>query len=108
MARSMIKPLVSFYIGGMGDYYHALFCRYGFRDNADHVRDLYNGGDRHQAAAAVSDELIDQISICGSPEHCRDKLLEWQAQGVGTALMNLPTGVPPEVTEQVLHQMAPR
>jgi len=107
MARGMIKPLVSFYIGGMGTYYHAMFCKYGFKENADLVRDLYNAGDRRQAAAAVSDELIDAISICGPEAYCRDKIVEWQANGVGTFLMNLPTGVPPEVTEQVLHTLAP-
>jgi hypothetical protein len=58
-ARAMIKPLVSFYIGGMGTYYHALFCRYGFEENANLVRDPYNAGDRKQAAAAVSDEPIE-------------------------------------------------
>ena len=68
-ARAMIKPLVSFYIGGMGAYYHALFCRYGFEENANLVRDLYNAGERKQAAAAVSDELIDAIAICGPPAH---------------------------------------
>ena len=46
MARAMIKPLVAFYIGGMGAYYHALFCRYGFQENADLVRELYNSGQR--------------------------------------------------------------
>jgi alkanesulfonate monooxygenase SsuD/methylene tetrahydromethanopterin reductase-like flavin-dependent oxidoreductase (luciferase family) len=70
MARAMIKPLVSFYIGGMGVYYHALFCKYGVTDNADLVRDLYHKGDRKQAAAAVRDELIDAIAICGPPVHC--------------------------------------
>ena len=103
----MIKPLVSFYIGGMGIYYHALFCRYGFQENADLVRELYNTGERKQAAAAVSDELIDAIAICGPPAHCREKLAEWRRHGVGTALLNLPTGVPSEVTEQLLQTMAP-
>jgi len=106
MARSMIKPLVSFYIGGMGVYYHALFCRYGFKDNADLVRDLYNKGDRKQAAAAVSDELIDAIAICGTPEHCREKLAEWRENGMGMALVNLPTGAPYELTEQMLRAIA--
>jgi len=107
-ARAMVKPLVSFYIGGMGTYYHALFCRYGFRENADLVRDLYNGGDRKKAAAAVSDELIDAIAICGPPQHCREQLAEWRAQGMGHGLLNLPTGVPFEVTEHVLRAIAPR
>jgi len=108
MARGMIKPLVSFYIGGMGAYYHALFCKYGFKENADQVRDLYNSGDRRAAAAAVSDALIDAISICGSTAHCRERMAEWQANGVTTFLMNLPTGVPVEVTEQVLRELSPR
>lgn len=106
MARSMIKPLVSFYIGGMGVYYHALFCRYGFKENADLVRDLYAKGDRKQAAAAVSDELIDAIAICGPPEHCREKLAEWREHGMGKALVNLPTGAPFEMVEQMLRELA--
>jgi F420-dependent oxidoreductase-like protein len=107
MARSMIKPLVSFYIGGMGTYYHALFCRYGFEANANDVRALYDAGKRKEAAAAVADELIDAIAICGPPDHCRAKLAEWRAAGVGTALMNLPTGAPFELAEQLLRTMAP-
>jgi F420-dependent oxidoreductase-like protein len=107
-ARAMVKPLVSFYIGGMGTYYHALFCRYGFKDNADLVRDLYDKGDRKQAAAAVSDALVDAIAICGPAEHCREQLAEWRAQGMGRALVNLPTGVPFEITEHVLKAVAPR
>jgi F420-dependent oxidoreductase-like protein len=107
-ARSMIKPLVAFYIGGMGVYYHAMFCRYGFRENADLVRDLYNSNERGKAAAAVSDELIDAIAICGPAAHCREKLAEWRRSGVGTALVNLPTGAPIELTEQLLRDIAPR
>lgn len=108
MARSMIKPTVSFYIGGMGVYYHAMFCKYGFKENADLVRDLYNKGQRQEAAAAVSDELIDAIAICGTPEHCRERLQEWHKAGMGTALMNLPMGVPHEVVEQALKAVAPQ
>jgi F420-dependent oxidoreductase-like protein len=108
MARSIIKPLVSFYIGGMGTYYHAMFCRFGFQENADQVRALYNAGDRKQAAAAVSDALIDAIAICGPPAHCREQLAEWRRHGMGTALVNLPTGVPAEMLELFLRELAPR
>jgi alkanesulfonate monooxygenase SsuD/methylene tetrahydromethanopterin reductase-like flavin-dependent oxidoreductase (luciferase family) len=107
MARSMIKPLVSFYIGGMGTYYHALFCRYGWEENANAVRDLYNAGKRKEAAAAVADDLVDAIAICGSADHCRAKLAEWRQAGVGMALMNLPTGAPFELAEQLLKTMQP-
>jgi F420-dependent oxidoreductase-like protein len=107
MARSLIKPLVAFYIGGMGVYYHALFCRYGYQENADLVRELYNNGQRKEASAAVSDALIDAIAICGPADHCREKLAEWRSYGVDSALLNLPTNVPPELTEGFLKTMAP-
>jgi hypothetical protein len=103
----MLKPMVSFYIGGMGTYYHAMFCRYGFQDAANRVRELYNAGQRREASAAVSDELIDAIAICGPVAHCRDKLQEWHQHGVGTALLNLPTGAPAEMVEQLLRDVAP-
>lgn len=106
-ARAMIKPLVSFYIGGMGTYYHAMFCRYGFQETADRVRDLYNSGRRREATEAVSDELIDAIAICGPADHCRAQLQEWHRNGVTTALINLPTGMPPEMTEMFLRSIAP-
>jgi F420-dependent oxidoreductase-like protein len=107
LARSFVKPAISFYIGGMGEYYHALFCRYGFRANADLVREMYQKGDRRQAAAAVSDELVDAIAIAGPPAACRERLAEWRRHGLGTALLTLPAGVPAEVTEQLLRALAP-
>ena len=105
-ARAMVKPTISFYIGGMGVYYHALFCKYGFKENADLVRELYNSGKRKEAAAAVADDLVDSVAICGPLDHCKAKAKEWRAAGAGTLLMNLPTGAPAEVVEQLLRAMA--
>jgi F420-dependent oxidoreductase-like protein len=107
-ARAVIKPMVSFYIGGMGAYYHAMFCRYGFREVADTVRELYASGRRRDATAAVSDALIDAIAICGPGAHCREQLQQWHQHGVGLALINLPSGLPPEMTETFLRELAPR
>lgn len=107
MARALIKPMVSFYIGGMGTYYHAMFCRYGFQENADLVRELYQSGQRREATAAVSDALIDAIAICGPAAYCRERLQDWHRHGVGMALVNLPTGMPAEITDRLLRDIAP-
>lgn len=107
-ARALVKPGVSFYIGGMGVYYYEMFCRFGFKENADRVRELYNSGRRREAAAAVGDDLMDAISICGPLDYCKEKLAEWHACGMGTALLNLPQSVPPEMTEMFLRQLAPQ
>jgi len=106
-ARAMVKPAISFYIGGMGVYYYEMFCRYGFRDEAELVRNLYMDGKRQEATAAVSDRLVDAIAICGPPEECRARLSDWRAHGVALPLMTLPPGVPFEMLEALLRAMAP-
>lgn len=106
-ARSFVKPIISFYIGGMGVHYHRLFCRYGFRDNADQVRKLYEEGRRKEAAAAVADALVDAVAICGPPEECRERLAEWREHGVDEAILSLPPGAPWEVIEPLLRAVAP-
>jgi pantetheine-phosphate adenylyltransferase len=50
--------------------------------------------------------LIDAIAVCGPPEYCRERLAEWQQAGMGTALLNLPTGMPFEVTEHALRAVS--
>ena len=76
-------------------------------ENRRLVRDLYAQGKRREAALAVSDDLVDAIAICGPAAHCREKLAEWRRNGMGAALVNLPTGAPFELVEQLLRAIAP-
>jgi len=107
-ARSALKPMISFYIGGMGTYYHAMFCRFGYEENANLVRDLYVAGNKKESIEAVSDELVDEIAIVGAPEQCRERLGEWRANGMGHALVGLNPGATAESAEFVLKAVAPQ
>lgn len=106
-AFNSARGLVSFYIGGMGTYYHAALSRMGFAENADRVRDLYAAKRRDEAAAAVSDEMLDALVIGGDPEFCRKRLGEWRQAGVGLPILNLPTNMGPELCEMYLEVMKP-
>ncbi len=86
--RDLVRPLVALYVGGMGsrkqNFYNALVQRYGFEDEARDVQDLYLDGKREEAAARLSDELIDSVALCGPAEHVRDRLAVYREAGVGT------------------------
>ena len=101
------RGLISFYIGGMGDYYHALLTRMGFGDNADVVRRLYQEKKRDEAAAAVSEEMLDALVIAGDPQFCRERLGEWRRAGVGLPILGLPTEMGPEICRMYMQLMAP-
>jgi F420-dependent oxidoreductase-like protein len=87
-ARDLMRPFIALYVGGMGsreqNFYNALASRYGFEDAARKVQDLYLDGRRDEAAAAVPDELVDTVTLCGPADRVRDRLAVYRDAGVGT------------------------
>lgn len=90
-ARDAMRPFLALYIGGMGsrekNFYNAQVRRYGFEDAAQKVQDLYLDGKKEEAGAAIPDELIDLISLCGPEDHVRERLRAFKAAGTGTLLI---------------------
>jgi F420-dependent oxidoreductase-like protein len=91
-ARDAMRPYVALYVGGMGsrdkNFYNALVRRYGFEDAAQRVQDLYLEGKRDEAMAALPDELIDTVSLCGPPDVVRERLAVFRDAGVGTLMVS--------------------
>jgi len=87
-ARDLMRPFLALYVGGMGsrekNFYNALVCRYGFEDAAREVQDLYLEGKKEEAAAALPDELIDLVSLCGPRDRVRERLEVFREAGVHT------------------------
>lgn len=80
--RDAIRPELALYIGGMGarakNFYKALASKLGYEAAANTIQDLYLDGKRTEAAAAVPDALIDEISLVGPAERIRDRLAAWK------------------------------
>ena len=97
--RAQVKPFLALYIGGMGargkNFYHDLACRYGFQEAADRVQDFYLAGDKNAAAAAIPDDLVDAVALCGSKTRVAGQLEAWQTSPITT--LNLTTFDPAAV-----------
>jgi len=91
-ARNLMRPLLALYIGGMGsrdqNFYNKLVQRYGFEAAATQVQDLYLEGKREEAGAAIPDELIDIVSLCGPRDVVRDRIQAFRDGGVGTLMVS--------------------
>ncbi len=89
--RDAMRPYLALYIGGMGsrrqNFYNRLAVRYGFEEAAQKVQDLYLDGKREEAGAALPDELIDLVTLCGPKEHVRERLGVYRDAGVGTLMV---------------------
>jgi F420-dependent oxidoreductase-like protein len=87
-ARDAMRPFIALYVGGMGsrkqNFYNNLVQRYGFEQAATKIQDLYLEGKREEAMAAIPDELIDMVSLCGPKDVVRERLAIYRDAGVGT------------------------
>jgi F420-dependent oxidoreductase-like protein len=90
-ARDVMRPYLALYVGGMGsrkqNFYNRLVARYGYEDAAREIQDLYLDGHKEEAAAALPDELIDAVSLCGPADVVRERLAVFRAAGVGTLMV---------------------
>jgi len=81
-ARDRERPHIAFYIGGMGVFYHEYMRRIGFGAEADRVREAFQARERDRAAALVTDEMVDAVTILGTPKQCRDQMQRFFDAGV--------------------------
>jgi alkanesulfonate monooxygenase SsuD/methylene tetrahydromethanopterin reductase-like flavin-dependent oxidoreductase (luciferase family) len=106
---TMARRIISFYIGGMGDYYIELLSGFGFADECKRIAELYRDkATRGQAAAAVSEQMIEALTIAGDPAHCIAELARRRSFGVEQPILNLPSDMPWEMVELFIRTMAPR
>jgi F420-dependent oxidoreductase-like protein len=108
-ARDAMRPILALYVGGMGsrekNFYNALVRRYGFEEAADEVQELYLGGKKEEAMAALPAELIDITSLCGPRERIAERLELYREAGVGTLVVS-PTAFVPEQRIATLRTLA--
>jgi F420-dependent oxidoreductase-like protein len=97
-----MKPFAALYMGGMGakdmNFHKQVFERMGYEDVAQEIQDLYLEGRKDEAAAAVPDELVDDIHIIGEAGKVKERVAAWQEAGVTTLLLSCRT---PEEIRQV-------
>ena len=93
--RQPVKEWLALYVGGMGargkNFYNDYVVRMGYAVEAAKIQDLFLGGKKAEAAAAVPDKLVDTVALVGPPARIRERLQAWKAAGergsVGTLIL---------------------
>ncbi|MDD9907857.1 MAG: LLM class F420-dependent oxidoreductase [Rhodospirillaceae bacterium] len=93
--RDKLKPYYAHYIGGMGarevNFHNANVRRLGFDGMADRIQTLFLDGKRDEAVAAVDDDFIDEVALCGSKDRIRERLTRYTALPIRTFQVRFPT-----------------
>lgn len=86
--RESVRPDVALYVGGMGtrrtNFYAEAVAAMGWGDAARDIGEHFRAGRRAEAAAAVPDDLLRQLTLCGEEGEVRERLAALREAGVGT------------------------
>ena len=87
-----LRPFYALYFGGMGakgtNFHANVAIRMGYEREVDQIQELYLGGKKDEAAAAVPRELIEELSLVGPREKIRDDLAKWRESIVTTLIVS--------------------
>jgi F420-dependent oxidoreductase-like protein len=92
--RDLVRPHLALYVGGMGardkNFYNDHVSRQGWPEAARKIQDLYLGGRKSDAVAAVPDDLCDAVCLLGPKERVRDQLAAWKESPATTLILQGP------------------
>lgn len=101
------RPTAALYIGGMGargkNFYNQLACDYGYEAEAKEIQDLFLGGKKKEAEAAVPLELLEQVNLVGPASYVQERIAAFRESGV-TNLQVAPVGDDPAATVRQLKE----
>jgi F420-dependent oxidoreductase-like protein len=81
-AADGLRPFYALYFGGMGakgrNFHANVAIRMGYEEMVDQVQELYLDGKKDEAAAAIPQQLIEDLSLIGPPDKIRHDLDAWR------------------------------
>jgi F420-dependent oxidoreductase-like protein len=95
LARDLMRPQLALYVGGMGtqraNYYNRLAQRLGFGAAASRIQSAYLAGHHDEAMAAIPDEMVDAMTLCGPAAKVKERLGAYRTAGTGTLILGMAT-----------------
>ena len=82
--------------------YNRLVRRFGYGDEGDEAFEQWRAGDREAAAAAITDEMLRDFTVFGTPQECIDGLERFIDAGADLPIVWLPFAASPtELSEMI-------
>jgi coenzyme F420-dependent oxidoreductase len=107
-ARDIAARQIAFMVGAYGPYYRQSIARQGFEAETDAVHEAWNEGDRAEAVAAVSDEMVEDLVAAGTPDEVRETVQRFEAvDGVDAVRVGFFGEMSAEMRRRTVEVLAP-
>ena len=106
-AATAVRGHLAYYVGSGKGYERAVATR--FPDAAERVAAAWRDGDRAAARDAVTDEMLDDLCVYGTPDNGADRLAERfeSASRIDRAILAVPRQLDDESVRRTIETVAP-
>ncbi|ELY58964.1 LLM class flavin-dependent oxidoreductase [Natronolimnohabitans innermongolicus] len=105
-ARETLRRHVAYYVGSGEGYRRAVAMAYPER--ADRIAEAWRDGEKRAAAEAVTDEMVDDLGVAGTPDEARQRLRTLVDEtGIDHPIVVLPEPASSETIEATIEALAP-
>ncbi|AFO59433.1 MULTISPECIES: LLM class flavin-dependent oxidoreductase [Natrinema] len=105
-ARDTLRRHVAYYVGSGEGYRRAVATE--FPDEADRIAETWRDGEKNAAASAVTDEMLADLGVAGTPAEARDRLRTLVAEaGIDHPIVVVPEPASNAVAETTIDALAP-
>lgn len=84
-AREAARTSLAYWVGLPS--YNTALARAGYEAEAARTAAAFAAGDQPALRAAITDRLVDEYCLAGSPARCRDQLAKWADTDVSTVVL---------------------
>ncbi|MFB6118069.1 TIGR04024 family LLM class F420-dependent oxidoreductase [Halosegnis sp.] len=108
-ARAQARSMVAFLVGAYGPFYGDSVAEQGYPEVVEEIRTAWEEDrDTEAMAAALPDELLDQLAAAGTPEDVRERLERHRSvDGVDAIRVGFASGMNAAQKEAIMEAVAP-
>lgn len=107
VAREPIRDYVATYIGNYGAYRRII--GEDFPEETEAVAEAQEAGDEAEARARVTDEMLAEFGVAGTPDEAREQLHEVMAlDAVDRVIVYPPAGIDREMLDRTVDELSPQ
>jgi len=106
-ARLAIRKHIAYYAGSGEGYNRAIASQ--FPDEAATIGDLWHAGDRDDATAAVTDDMVSALGVAGTPQEARGQMRDiLRMDVVDCPLLAIPNNIDPTQGRKTMDELSPK
>ncbi|MFQ3318545.1 MAG: putative F420-dependent oxidoreductase [Natronomonas sp.] len=104
VAKRRVKELLA---QEMAMGYNRILATHGYGDSADEAHNRWHDGDREGATDAITDEVVEEFAVYGTPETCREQLAPYYEAGADLPILWPPFTASRGAVEELIDGFAP-